>query len=150
MRPFSNTLLFLVGAVSAYTACRNVPGSAGYPNAAAWSKLNATISGRLVAVVPSAKYGANLPGGACTDAQWTSGLFRATIPGAMNQVCTCIVYVFDITNRSYVLGEFGAGVCCITCFVDQRTGLRPEPAFTVPAQRDDMWARRRSALFHGS
>ncbi|KAJ7705488.1 hypothetical protein B0H17DRAFT_1156848 [Mycena rosella] len=66
--------------------CRNVPGSAGYPNAAAWSALNATIGGRLVNVVPSAKYCASLPGGACTDAQWTSALFRSTIPGAMNQV----------------------------------------------------------------
>ncbi|KAJ7489293.1 FAD-binding domain-containing protein [Mycena latifolia] len=66
--------------------CRNIPGSAGYPNPAAWNALNATVSGRLVSVVPSAKYCASLPGGACTDAQWTSALFRSAIPGAMDQV----------------------------------------------------------------
>ncbi|KAJ6559840.1 hypothetical protein B0H19DRAFT_1145899 [Mycena capillaripes] len=65
--------------------CRNVPGSSGYPSTAAWHAFNKTISGRLVGVVPSAKYCASLPGG-CTDAQWTSGLFRSTIPGAMDQV----------------------------------------------------------------
>ncbi|KAJ6481261.1 FAD-binding domain-containing protein [Mycena vitilis] len=65
--------------------CRNVPGSAGFPSAGAWNALNETISGRLVETVPSAKYCATLPGG-CTDAQWTSALFRSTIPGAMNKV----------------------------------------------------------------
>ncbi|KAJ7182940.1 FAD-binding domain-containing protein [Mycena crocata] len=66
--------------------CRNVPGSAGYPSPAAWGTLNSTVSGRLHSVVPSAKYCASLLGGACTDAQWTSALFRAAIPGAMDQV----------------------------------------------------------------
>ncbi|KAJ7784953.1 FAD-binding domain-containing protein, partial [Mycena maculata] len=65
--------------------CKNVPGSAGYPNATVWSTLNSTVSGRLVCVVPSAKYCESLPGGACTDAQWASAVFRNTIPGAMNQ-----------------------------------------------------------------
>ncbi|KAJ7232746.1 FAD-binding domain-containing protein [Mycena rebaudengoi] len=65
-------------------ACRNVPGSAGFPTAAAWKTLNSTVSGRLVDVVPTAKYCANLPGG-CTDEQWTSAIFRITIPGAMDQ-----------------------------------------------------------------
>ncbi|KAJ7869382.1 hypothetical protein B0H13DRAFT_2350974 [Mycena leptocephala] len=37
-----------------HQTCRNVPGNAGYPKAAAWSKLNATIGGRLVNVVPTA------------------------------------------------------------------------------------------------
>ncbi|KAJ6557664.1 hypothetical protein B0H19DRAFT_1148313 [Mycena capillaripes] len=63
--------------------CRNVPGSAGFPDANTWSTLNATISGRLVVAVPSAKYCADL--GGCSDAQWTSALFRSGIPGAMNQ-----------------------------------------------------------------
>ncbi|KAJ6529273.1 FAD-binding domain-containing protein [Mycena capillaripes] len=80
-------LLQSVGAHEAKSkTCRNVPGSAGYPTAAVWSALNATIGGRLVNVVPSAKYCDSLPGGSCTDAQWTSGLFRSTIPGAMTQV----------------------------------------------------------------
>ncbi|KAF7368363.1 FAD-binding domain-containing protein [Mycena venus] len=67
-------------------ACRNVPGSPGYPTPAAWDAFNATISGRLIKVVPSAVYCANLPGGSCTDAQWTSALFRSMIPGAADQV----------------------------------------------------------------
>ncbi|KAJ7678060.1 FAD-binding domain-containing protein [Mycena polygramma] len=66
-------------------ACLNVPGSSGYPTTAEWNELNATISGRLAGVVPSAKYCASLPGG-CSDAEWTSALFRSTIPGAMDQV----------------------------------------------------------------
>ncbi|KAJ7633739.1 FAD-binding domain-containing protein [Mycena rosella] len=92
MRLSSTAFLFLVCTLSTHFSlahkeknqtCRNVPGSAGYPKAAAWSKLNATIGGRLVNVVPTAKYCASLPGGACTDAQWTSALFRSTIPGSM-------------------------------------------------------------------
>ncbi|KAJ7472382.1 FAD-binding domain-containing protein [Mycena galericulata] len=94
MKSFGASLVFLFCALFAHSldagtsskSCRNVPGSPGYPSAAAWSALNSTISGRLVNVVPSAKYCETLPGGACTDAQWTSALFRDTIPGAMNQV----------------------------------------------------------------
>ncbi|KAJ7025627.1 FAD-binding domain-containing protein, partial [Mycena alexandri] len=63
-------------------ACRNVPGSPGYPQAATWNAFNATISGRLVSAVPSAKFCADRLGG-CTDAEWSSALFRNTIPGAM-------------------------------------------------------------------
>ncbi|KAJ7776712.1 FAD-binding domain-containing protein [Mycena olivaceomarginata] len=67
-----------------YRTCRNVPGNAGYPKAAAWKKkLNATIGGRLVQAVPTAKYCTSLPGGTCTDAQWTSALFRSINPGSM-------------------------------------------------------------------
>ncbi|KAF7330618.1 FAD-binding domain-containing protein [Mycena sanguinolenta] len=66
--------------------CRNVPGSPRYPSAAEWDALNVTLSGRLVTVVPSAKFCTTLPGGACTDDQWGSALFRSTIPGAMDQV----------------------------------------------------------------
>ncbi|KAF7330636.1 FAD-binding domain-containing protein [Mycena sanguinolenta] len=66
--------------------CRNTPGSPGYPGAAEWAALNATLSGRLVTVVPSAKFCTTLPGGACTDDQWGSAAFRSTIPGAMDQV----------------------------------------------------------------
>ncbi|KAJ7107420.1 hypothetical protein C8R44DRAFT_885433 [Mycena epipterygia] len=54
------------------------------PQTPEWSAFNTTVSGRLVTVVPSAQYCANL--GGCTDAQWTSALFRTTIPGAMNYV----------------------------------------------------------------
>ncbi|KAJ7452276.1 hypothetical protein FB451DRAFT_1524131 [Mycena latifolia] len=86
MRNIFSSFILLVtflSACQAHSKCRNVPGSAGFPNATAWSALNATVSGRLTPVVPSAKYCASLP---CTDAQWSSGLFRSTIPGAMDQV----------------------------------------------------------------
>ncbi|KAJ6551159.1 FAD-binding domain-containing protein [Mycena capillaripes] len=85
-RPLSLLLYALIthSQATSNSLCRNVPGSSGYPSAAAWDALNATVSGRLVDVVPSAKYCASLPGG-CTDAQWSSALFRATIPGAMDQ-----------------------------------------------------------------
>ncbi|KAJ7176741.1 FAD-binding domain-containing protein [Mycena filopes] len=88
--PFPFSLYALFGHSQAtsnlHTQCRNVPGSPGFPNAVVWNALNATVSGRLVAVVPSAKYCEGLPGGSCTDAQWSSALFRGTIPGALNQV----------------------------------------------------------------
>ncbi|KAJ6598367.1 FAD-binding domain-containing protein [Mycena vulgaris] len=71
------------GSGSKRQTCRNVPGSAGYPSTAAWSAFNVSVSGRLVAVVPSAKYCENR--GGCTDSEWTSALFRSTIPGAMGQ-----------------------------------------------------------------
>ncbi|KAF7324645.1 FAD-binding domain-containing protein [Mycena kentingensis (nom. inval.)] len=64
-------------------SCRNIPGSPGYPSPAKWSAFNASISGRLVAAVPSAKWCADR--GGCTDAEWGSAQFRlANIPGAMD------------------------------------------------------------------
>ncbi|KAJ7278387.1 FAD-binding domain-containing protein [Mycena rebaudengoi] len=92
MKSLSSSLVPLLSALclscgtlaSGVQSCRNVPGSPGYPTTATWSGFNATISGRLIDVVPSAKYCANLPGGSCTDAQWTSHLFRTVIPGAMD------------------------------------------------------------------
>ncbi|KAJ7238142.1 FAD-binding domain-containing protein [Mycena haematopus] len=89
MRLSVSTLVLLVTLFSPYPAyckCRNVPGSAGFPDGDKWRTFNTTTSGHLVAVVPSAKYCAGLPDGACTDAEWESALFRSTIPGAMNQV----------------------------------------------------------------
>ncbi|KAF7369145.1 FAD-binding domain-containing protein [Mycena venus] len=90
MKSLASSLALLLctvfGHCSKSPVCRNTPGSPGYPSLAAWHALNATVSGRLVSVVPSAKYCASLPGGACTDDQWTSALFRSTIPGAMDQV----------------------------------------------------------------
>jgi hypothetical protein len=68
----------------ASATCRNVPGDPGFPSEAEWSALNTSISGRLVPVVPSAKY---CEINNCTDAQWQSALFRiANIPGAMHEV----------------------------------------------------------------
>jgi hypothetical protein len=34
--------------------CRSIPGDAGWPTADSWSKLNATVGGRLIATVPLA------------------------------------------------------------------------------------------------
>ncbi|KAI0045748.1 FAD-binding domain-containing protein [Auriscalpium vulgare] len=62
--------------------CRNLPGDPGFPTQVDWNALNASVNGRLVAVTPSAKACGALQ---CTEAQWTSGLFRETIAGAMNQ-----------------------------------------------------------------
>ncbi|KAJ7218977.1 hypothetical protein B0H12DRAFT_1271690 [Mycena haematopus] len=67
------------------SACRNIPGLPGYPSAAEWDALNATVFGRLVTVVPSAKFCTSLPGGVCTDDEWESALLRSAIPGAMDQ-----------------------------------------------------------------
>ncbi|KAF7349206.1 hypothetical protein MSAN_01710000 [Mycena sanguinolenta] len=71
---------------STSTHCRNIPGSAGYPSPDVWDAFNATVSGRLVNVIPTAEYCDSLPAGVCTDAQWTSALFRGMIPGAMSYV----------------------------------------------------------------
>lgn len=57
-----------------------------------WDKLNSSIDGRLVAIVPSAKFCHELPAGNCSSLQWSSMLFRATTPGAMANVClSCTV-----------------------------------------------------------
>ena len=77
-----------------HARCRNQPGSSDYPSAAGWSALNDSIDGRLVNVVPSAKACIAL---GCTDAQWESGFFRQTIPGAMNAVR------FQILHLSFFL-----------------------------------------------
>jgi hypothetical protein len=65
--------------------CRNQPGDPGYPTDTEWAALNDTTGGRLVRVVPSAEACREL---GCTEAQWESGIFRQTIPGAMNAVRT--------------------------------------------------------------
>ncbi|KAF9042760.1 FAD-binding domain-containing protein [Hymenopellis radicata] len=63
-------------------SCRNAPGDAGFPTDDAWSALNASISGRLTAAVPSGQFCRDR--GGCTDAEWSSATFRAGIPGAMD------------------------------------------------------------------
>ncbi len=68
-----------------HARCRNQPGGPRYPTAADWSALNDTVGGRLLRVVPSVEACGEL---GCTQAQWASGIFRQTIPGAMNAVST--------------------------------------------------------------
>ena len=72
---------------------RNVPGDPGFPSNEAWTALNTSIGGKLVPVVPSAKY---CQINNCTTTQRTSLTFRVNhMPGAMNQVspfhlgCSC-------------------------------------------------------------
>jgi hypothetical protein len=72
---------FVVPAITA--SCRNVPGDPGFPTNEEWMTLNNSVGGKLVPVVPSAKY---CQINNCTAAQWTSSIFRVNIPGAMNQV----------------------------------------------------------------
>lgn len=85
---FSLTTIVLAMTLSrpvrvACTRCRNQPGDPGYPTDTEWAALNDTIGGSLVRVVPSVEACRELD---CTDAQWASGIFRQTIPGAMNAV----------------------------------------------------------------
>ncbi|KAJ7705477.1 hypothetical protein B0H17DRAFT_1038088 [Mycena rosella] len=74
MKSFTTSLVLLFCALfgnsekaQENTTCRNIPGTAGYPSPDLWDALNATISGRLVNVVPSTKYCASLPGGGWYD-----------------------------------------------------------------------------------
>ncbi|KAK7049188.1 FAD-binding domain-containing protein [Favolaschia claudopus] len=66
--------------------CRNAPGDAGFPDDKAWQTLNETVGGGLAPVVPFVQFCRSLPAGECTEAQWTSGLFRSGIAGAMDMV----------------------------------------------------------------
>lgn len=57
MRPSVAATAALLASVRADTAvhtasCRNLPGDASWPSAAAWSALNSTVQGRLIATVP--------------------------------------------------------------------------------------------------
>ena len=66
------------------STCRNVPGNPGFPTDEQWATLNTTVSGRLVKVVPFVEF-CTAQGG-CTAEQFTSATFRATVPGAMDEV----------------------------------------------------------------
>ncbi|KAI0031018.1 FAD-binding domain-containing protein [Vararia minispora EC-137] len=76
----SITLFAQTGEV--FGRCRTQPGDPGFPSTADWATLNDTIDGRLLTVIPSAEVCAQLN---CTEAQWTSSVFRDMIPGQMNQ-----------------------------------------------------------------
>ncbi|KAI0031631.1 hypothetical protein K488DRAFT_51732 [Vararia minispora EC-137] len=81
--PFFLLLPFLAAlrAQPARARCRTQPGDARFPSRAEWDRLNTTVAGRLIAVVPSALACAEAR---CNDAQWSSALFRDGIPGQMN------------------------------------------------------------------
>ncbi|VDC02802.1 unnamed protein product [Peniophora sp. CBMAI 1063] len=61
--------------------CRSQPDDSRFPEVQAWADLNSTVGGRLIAVVPSAKVCADI---GYTPAQWSSAVFRNTLPGQMN------------------------------------------------------------------
>ncbi|KAF8874755.1 hypothetical protein BD779DRAFT_1678615 [Infundibulicybe gibba] len=88
---FFSSLIFVLssfGLANAHNSvpkCRNVPGAVGFPSSAEWTALNASVSGRLVAVVPTVKFCSSLPGG-CTLQQFTSSVFLNENPGSMNQI----------------------------------------------------------------
>lgn len=67
--------------------CRTMPGNIGFPSSLAWDVFNASIDGRLIPVVPSAKYCQSLPTGYCSESEWSNEAFRSYIPGAMEAVC---------------------------------------------------------------
>ncbi|KAF8888640.1 hypothetical protein BD779DRAFT_1800238 [Infundibulicybe gibba] len=84
----SLTLVLLISfglADASIQRCRNVPGAVGFPSTAEWAALNASVAGRLVAVVPTVKFCSSRPGG-CTPQQFASSVFLNEIPGAMNQI----------------------------------------------------------------
>ncbi|KAF8527011.1 FAD-binding domain-containing protein [Hysterangium stoloniferum] len=63
--------------------CFTQPGDPRFPTAAQLARFNATINGRLLNVVPSAKFCQSL--GGCSDAEWFDGNFRNNIIGQMLQ-----------------------------------------------------------------
>jgi hypothetical protein len=66
--------------------CRVQPGDREFPSQTDWNRLNEEVGGRLVAVVPSAKFCHDLPSGNCTLDQWSSSNFMVTNPGTMLSV----------------------------------------------------------------
>lgn len=63
--------------------CRNLPGDPGYLSQAEWDILNATIYGRLVTVVPFAKFCYGSLQVVVLRSSGRSTLFRTSVPGAM-------------------------------------------------------------------
>ena len=84
MRPASGVALVVLAVLDGvFARCRSQPGQPGFPTTDDWAALNDTVEGRLITVVPSAKACAEL---GCTDAQWSSAVFRNALPGQMNVV----------------------------------------------------------------
>lgn len=73
-------------APAAWSRCRAQPGDPSFPTQSDWAALNAQVGGRLLTVVPSAKFCHELPAGECTPDQWTSARFIMANPGSMLQV----------------------------------------------------------------
>jgi hypothetical protein len=79
------------------STCRNVPGNLGFPTDEQWATLNTTVSGRLVKVVPFVEF-CTAQGG-CTAEQFASSTFRATVPGAMDEVRLVLFFQLKLIHE---------------------------------------------------
>ncbi|KAM6485366.1 putative FAD-dependent isoamyl alcohol oxidase [Trichoderma sp. SZMC 28011] len=113
------SLAISIGSADAYTAsnCKNLPGDAGWPSPSAWSKLNATLKGQLIATVPQAHVCHTLPSNsfnanACDELQstWTQAETYVPKPAEIlnayfqNQSCD----PFTPISRSCELGNYAS------------------------------------------
>lgn len=127
--PIFPAFLYLTGlvqGVSTAGTCRSQPGDADFPTVEEWSALNVSVNGRLISVTPSAKFCEDLP---CTDAEWSSSVFRATIPGAMD--CVSVIYTL-MWRRS---------MTDIVCLVQSITGSRCVDRFNHTRYFIESWCR---------
>ncbi|RFU23594.1 hypothetical protein B7463_g12744, partial [Scytalidium lignicola] len=127
------SLAVSIGSAEASTQeCRNLPGDAGWPNLAAWSQLNATLNGQLIATVPQAHVCHTAPYNdydptACAQLQstWTQAEIYVPKPAEImnsyfqNQSCdpftpisrTCELgnyasYSINVTTAQHVIAGF--------------------------------------------
>ncbi|KLO17643.1 FAD-binding domain-containing protein [Schizopora paradoxa] len=103
------SLLLLFGHSSLVASglfCRNLPGDPNFPSLSTWDAFNASVDGRLLSVVPSAKFCHELPAGQCNEDMWESTEFRADIPGAMDNTNweqgNVPVYAVNATEVSHI------------------------------------------------
>ncbi|KAF7373162.1 hypothetical protein MSAN_00524300 [Mycena sanguinolenta] len=107
-------------AAAANANCRNVPGSPGYPTAAEWDALNATVSGKLVTVIPSAKFCTNLPGGAMDQLNWEQNItFNDSFFTGSNHMGSTItlgsgIYAQALHERGKANGKIAVGPTAAT------------------------------------
>ncbi|KAH8115773.1 FAD-binding domain-containing protein [Phellopilus nigrolimitatus] len=95
-------LAFLGRTEASGSVCRNLPGDPAFPSQVQWDQLSSQVGGRLLSVVPSAQFCHELPSGNCTEDQWTSATFRATIPGAVDVMPSSIDYKFWLMPRRII------------------------------------------------
>ena len=81
--------------------CRSQPGDPGFPTDNEWQELSSQVGGRLVTVIPTAKFCHELPAGNCTWEEWQSFDFRGKIPGAMLTVCSDLFLSSLLCTLSY-------------------------------------------------
>jgi hypothetical protein len=79
--------------------CRSQPGDTSFPTERELQSFNQSIEGRLVNVVPSAKFCKQR--GGCTDAEWANAAFMNTVPGAMFQVSVTFSRLINAQNFNF-------------------------------------------------